>query len=493
MDSTGIITTVAGTGTYGYSGDNGSATAAQLYYPAGVALDAAGNLYIADTANSVIRKVDPFGIITTVAGTPGTPGYSGDGSSATAAQLSYPYSVALDAAGNLYIADSNNSVIRKMDHSTGIITTVAGDGTTGYGGDGGPATTAQLGAPFDVALDAAGNLYIADYLNYRIRKVDHSTGIITTVAGDGNYAYGGDGGPASAAQLSFPAGLALDAVGNLYIADFFNNAIRKVDHSTGIITTVAGDGNYGYGGDGGPAGAAQLSYSAGVALDAVGNLYIADTENQRVRRVANGAGPVDTTAPTIAITTPADDAVYTLDQAVTADYACEDEAGGSGLASCDGPVPSGSALDTSSVGAHTFTVNAADTAGNTGTLTHNYGVLYNSSFGNNFGAPVDSLPTLNQMKAGGAVPVKFDLGGNYGLNILAAGYPTSQQVTCDTNAPVEPVEEIITTSQSGLTYDPSSGLYTYVWKTNKAWANTCRQFTLRLNDGSNHIALFQFK
>jgi hypothetical protein len=200
----------------------------------------------------------------------------------------------------------------------------------------------------------------------------------------------------------------------------------------------------------------------------------------------------DATAPTINIATPADGATYTLGQTANASYSCADEAGGSGLASCAGTVPSGSPLDTSSVGAKSFTVHAADNAGNTSTLTHNYSVVFSTSFGNNFGAPVDAPPMLNLMKAGGSVPVKFKLGGNYGLNILASGYPTSRQITCDTSAPVDLVEET-TTSNSGLTYDPASGQYTYVWKTQKSWAGTCRQFTLRLTDGSDHIALFQFK
>ena len=229
-----------------------------------------------------------------------------------------------------------------------------------------------------------------------------------------------------------------------------------------------------------------------MTLDADGNLYIADAGNSVVRRIAHSAAPADTTATTIVLTTPPDGAVYTLDEAVNADYTCQDEAGGSGMASCIGPVASGSTIDTSAPGAHTFTVSAADSAGNLSTLTHSYSVVYNPAFGNNFGAPIDLAPTLNTMKAGGAVPVKFDLGGDRGLNILAAGYPNSRRVTCDTSAPIDQIEEV-TTSNSGLTYDPTTGLYTYVWKTDKSWTNTCRQLTLRLSDGSDHIALFQFK
>ena len=214
-----------------------------------MAVDASGNLYIADTGNNRIRKVSATGIITTVAGN-GSAGYSGDGGPATSAQLDGPEGVAVDGSGNLYIADTCNNRIRKVS-ATGIITTVAGNGSAGYSGDGGPATSAQLSLPAGVAVDGSGNLYIADSGNNRIRKVS-ATGIITTVAGNGSPGYSGDGGPATSAQLNQPAGVAVDASGNLYIADSSNNRIRKVS-ATGIITTVAGNGFDGYSGDGGPA------------------------------------------------------------------------------------------------------------------------------------------------------------------------------------------------------------------------------------------------
>ena len=263
-----IIETVAGNGTEGFGGDGGAAVAAQLYLPLGVALDGAGNLYIADLGNHRIRKVDAAGVITTVAGSGSTGefggGFGGDGGAATGARLSSPAGMALDGAGNLYIADGWNHRIRKVD-AAGTITTVAGSGRSGlgsmggYSGDGGPATAAQLYAPAGVALDGAGNLYIADLLNHRIRKVD-SAGVITTVAGSGEVGFGeggfgGDGGPATAAQLNFPEGVALDGAGNLYISDTRNQRIRKVD-AAGVITTVAGygptgEGEGGFGGDGG--------------------------------------------------------------------------------------------------------------------------------------------------------------------------------------------------------------------------------------------------
>ncbi|MBK9714725.1 MAG: PxKF domain-containing protein [Kouleothrix sp.] len=218
----------------------------------------------------------------------------------------------------------------------------------------------------------------------------------------------------------------------------------------------------------------------------------ADGAVTNLNRIAvYGLPSTDTTPPSITITTPADGATYTLGQVVNADYNCQDEAGGSGLVSCVGDVPNGSPIDTSSVGAKTFTVNAADSAGNTSSLTRSYSVVFNTSFGNNFGGPIDSPPVLNSMKAGGGVPVIFDLGGDRGLNILASGYPTSRQVACDTSAPVDQVE-VTTSSNSGLHYDATTGLYTYVWKTDKNWTGSCRQFTLRLTDGSDHIALFKF-
>ena len=288
VDAAGVISTVAGAGRGGYRGDGGPAVAAQLNYPTGVALDGAGNLYIADWGNDRIRKVDSAGVISTVAGG----GSGGDGGPATAALLNLPGDVALDGAGNLYIADTLNNRIRKVD-AAGVISTVAGDGTRGYGGDGGPATAAQLTFPYGVAPDGSGNLYIVDSSNQRIRKVD-AAGVITTVAGDGTRGYGGDGGPATAALLNFPGGVALDGAGNLYIADSSNDRIRKVD-AAGVISTVAGDGTYGFGGDGGPATAAQLNLPGGVALDGAGNLYIADLLNHRIRKV-DAAGVISTVA-----------------------------------------------------------------------------------------------------------------------------------------------------------------------------------------------------
>ena len=290
--ATGEISTVAGTGQWGFSGDGGPAVNARLDRPHGVALDAAGNLYIADTWNHRIRRVDPSGRIATVAGN-GAAGLWGDGGPATDAPLHAPYNVAADAAGNLYIADTFNNCVRKVDVS-GRITAFAGVGASGpfnggFSGDGGRAVDAELNTPADVAADGAGNVYIADTWNHRVRKVDPS-GAIATVAGSGAAGFGrggyaGDGGPALSARLDAAAGVAVDGAGNVYIADWNNQRIRKVDAASGKIAAIAGSGARGYGGDGGPPLRAAMNRPQVVALDGNGNLYIADSENNRIRRV----------------------------------------------------------------------------------------------------------------------------------------------------------------------------------------------------------------
>ena len=328
VDSTGTITTVAGTGEYGFGGDGGPAVLALLRSPSGVAVDGSGNLYIADRENLRIRKVDSTGTITIVAGGTALEDQIGRPTSVAVdnagnlyiteslynrifkvdstgtittvvgasaqARLRYPSGVAVDNAGNLYIADRNNHRILKID-STGTITTFAGTEERGFGGDGGPAVQAQLRYPTGVAVDGAGNLYIADQNNHRIRKID-STGTVTTVAGTGESGFGGDNGAATAGQLSYPSGVAVDNAGNLYIADSGNHRIRRVD-STGTITTVVGTGKSGFGGNGGPAVQAQLSYPAGVTVDGTDNLYIADSGNHSIRKI-DATGTITTVAGT---------------------------------------------------------------------------------------------------------------------------------------------------------------------------------------------------
>ena len=315
------IQTVAGGGP-----NNVAAVDANLAVPLGVAVDGAGNFYIASSGGNRVYKVDGSGQLTIVAGN-GAPGFSGDGGPATSASLSYPFGVAVDSAGNIYITDESNQRIRKVDTS-GVITTVAGNGTNGYNGDNIAATSASLNNPTGVAVDSAGNLYITDESNQRIRKVDATTHTITTVAGNGTAGFSGDGGPATSASLSHPLGVAVDSVGNLYIADVGNDRIRKVDAAgnhhhrgrqwqfrlqrrrrpghqrgastfptawpwmapatsisltkvtsasvrwtpSGNITTVAGNGTYGYSGDGGPATSAMLQNPSGVAVDGAGNI-----------------------------------------------------------------------------------------------------------------------------------------------------------------------------------------------------------------------------
>ena len=295
--STGIITTVAGDGTEGYGGDGEQVTSAIFSYPYGVSVGATGDIYIADTYNHRIRMVTKStGIITTVAGN-GTQGYSGDGGQATSAILQYPCVVAIDSSGNIYIADTFNNCIRMVTSTTGTITTVAGNGMSGDTGDGGLATSALMNYLYGFTLDALGNIYIADTVNHRIRMVTKSTGIITTVAGDGSYGSSGDGGQATSARLSFPYGVTVDASGNIFIADSANNCIRMVMKSTGVITTVAGNGTAGFSGDGGQAMAARLSNPLFVAVDTSINIFIADAGNNRIRMFE--LPPAPTASPTV--------------------------------------------------------------------------------------------------------------------------------------------------------------------------------------------------
>ena len=289
--SSQIITTIAGNGTQGYSGDGGQAVYASLYAPIGVTFDTASNLYFSDQGNNCVRMINTLGIITTIAGK-GTHGYSGDGGQAINAELSHPAVIVFDVFGNLYIADTDNHCIR-MVNTAGIITTIAGNGTGGYSGDGGPATSAELDAPYGVTFDSFNDLYIADYGGNSIRKIN-TVGIISTIAGNGTLGFSGDGGQATAAELFYPQGVRFNAAGNLFITDTYNNRIRMIN-SLGTINTIIGNGVLGFSGDGGQATGAELYQPVGIIFDAANNLYFSDSENNRIRKV-NAAGIISTIA-----------------------------------------------------------------------------------------------------------------------------------------------------------------------------------------------------
>jgi len=280
VDAGGLISTVAGAGRGGLVGEAIAAAAARLLAPAAVALDASGNLWLADSQAARVRRVSAGGWITTAAGT-GQAGYNGDGFGALC-QLNLPSGLAADGAGNVYIADTNNHRVRKLTPG-GVLTTIAGRGIRGYEGDGGSAVEALLDSPAGLAVDGEGNLYVADRMNHVIRKVTPG-GVISTVAGTGLAGFSGDGGPARQARLNHPMGVAVDRQGNLYIADTQNHRLRQVT-AEGVISTIAGDGVPGFEGDGGPAAQARLRFPAGVAVDAEGNLFVADQDNHRVRRL----------------------------------------------------------------------------------------------------------------------------------------------------------------------------------------------------------------
>lgn len=291
---TGLISTVAGTGRAGYNGDGIAATAAMLNHPGQIGFDPDGNLLIADKAGHRVRRLTmASGLISTVAGT-GAGGYNGDGGMAAAAQLNTPYGVTTDSIGNIFIADSINHRIRRIDKVSGLISTVAGTGTAGFSGDSGAATGARLNFPIAVTVAGSGNLYICDRTNGRMRKVDAGTGVISTIAGAGNPLFSGDGGPALTSQLYWPTQAVVDATGNTYVTDYGNYRIRRTDKLTGIITTVVGTGTAGSAGDGGPATAAQVNLPYDLAFDTVGNLYIIDGRGSRIRKVSAATGLIST-------------------------------------------------------------------------------------------------------------------------------------------------------------------------------------------------------
>ena len=291
----GIITTIAGTGEAGYAGDGGPATQALLREPFMCAFDRQGNLYVAEAPNHCVRRIHrDTGVITTVAGT-GASGYSGDGGLATQSTFNEPYSLEIDSNGDIYIVDRLNAVVRKVDAATGVITTVAGTGEPGYSGDGGPGSQAQLREPNDCFLDGRGGLLIADIQDQRIRRLDLASGIINTFAGNGEKVRAGDDGPALQASILGARAVCMDGKGNTYIAEREGNGVRKVD-ANGVMSTLAGTGERGYDGDGGPALTATWGAPKAIRCDSNDNVVVVDTENHAIRRIDASTGIVTTIA-----------------------------------------------------------------------------------------------------------------------------------------------------------------------------------------------------
>jgi sugar lactone lactonase YvrE len=291
------LQTIAGTGHKGFSGDTAAARDAELNMPTGLTADSRGALFFCDTLNHRIRKIAADGKISTIAGT-GEPGWSGDGGPALAAKLHEPYEVRFDAAGNLFWVERLSHCVRKLDTKTGTVTTIAGTGTPGFAGDGGPATKAQLNEPHSIGFDKRGDLYICDVKNHRVRKVDMKTGVISTFGGTGERKPSPDGAPISGTPLSGPRALDFDRDGNLWLALREGNAILKLDLAKGVIHHVAGTGQKGSGGNGGPALEATLNGPKGIAVGPKGNVYIADTENHVIRIIDAATGKIDLLAGT---------------------------------------------------------------------------------------------------------------------------------------------------------------------------------------------------
>jgi hypothetical protein len=292
-----IIKTIAGQDTAGFSGDNGLALNCKLYLPSALCLDKWNNIYVADALNNRVRKINSNnGIITTIAGCCDTAGYSGDNGLAVNANLFIAEEVRTDTLGNIYIVDEGNNRIRKITASTGIITTIAGNGSAGSGGDNGPATDAELYWPSSMCIDKFGNIIIADYQNDKVRKIDAVTGIITTIAGTGVVGYSGDNGLAINATFDMVVAVFADTEGNIFIGDQWNGVVRKITISTGIITTIAGTGVAGYSGDHGPATNAQLTQVTGLYIDKTNNIYVADYGTGTIRRIDALTGIITTVA-----------------------------------------------------------------------------------------------------------------------------------------------------------------------------------------------------
>jgi hypothetical protein len=434
---------------------DGTGASAQFNVPIGIVKSTDGNLYVADQQNHLIRKITPAGVVTTFVGNGICAKVDGTG---TGAQVCLPTAIANDAAGNLYLADYGNNAIRKITLA-GVVTTIAGSGVCGSSD--GTGAAAQFCTPAGITVDMTGNLYVANTGRQTIRKIIMPVGAVITIAGTagppGPPCVGADG-TGAAALFCNPSGITIDTAGNLYVSDTQNHAIRKITPSFDVSTFAGVLGSSGSAD--GTGAAARFNIPFGLAIDQANNLYVGDTINSTVRKITPGA----------AVST----VVGTAGTAVTA------------LGSLPGTVanPYGVAM----IGNNQL---AFTTPGQHDVLGANFGAaVFNFS---GFFQPVDNLPTLNSVKAGSAVPVKFSLGGNQGLNIFAAGYPASRTVACDTSAPSDAIEQTVNPGGSTLAYDAVSDQYNYVWKTDKSWANTCRQLVVRLSDGTDHMAVFKLK
>lgn len=401
----------------------------------GVTAHADGNLYVVDATASTVRKITPAGEVGTLAGAPGLEG-STDGVG-PAARFRIPIFSAVDSAGVLYIADQYNHTIRKVT-TAGVVTTLAGlAGASGHVD--GVGAAARFASPTGIAVDAAGNVYVSDSASFTIRKIDPA-GSVSTIAGTA-YSSGSSDGPGASALFWVPLAVATDATGNVYVSDTLNRTIRKITQA-GVVSTLAGTaGMSGTIDAAGPA--ARFEEPLGLAADAAGNLYVADSNN--IRKITP-AGAVTSVA-----------SYNRSMRGVT--------------------LISQFQLAVTTAGYNVIGINFASP------LQYNF---------TGFLQPVDNLPVVNTVKAGSAIPVKFSLGGDKGMNIFASGYPASQGLACSSGGPTDAITETVNPGSSTLSYDASSDRYVYVWKTDKAWSDTCRRLTVRLADGSEHYAMFKF-
>lgn len=427
--------------------NNGTGASAQFNSPFGIAKNTDGNLYVADFSNHTIRRITPAGVVTTFAGTAGTAGHvNGTG---TAAQFNTPARIATDPAGNLYVTEYLNNTIRQITPA-GVVTTIAGAPTptqecVNVDGIG---TVARFCDPVGIVY-LAGSLFVADTGNHTIRKITLPTGMVNTFAGTAGICD----------AICDPYGITDDAAGNLYTTGYHDNTIRKITPG-GSVSLLAGAGSCGSAD--GTGAAAQFCQPTDIKADTSGNLFVSDYTNSTVRKIVLSTATVSTVV------------------------------GAAGNSSTTlGPLPGTIAnpYGLSVIGANQLAIVTAAHE----VLGANLGTSSSFNF-SGFRQPVDNPPTINIVKAGSAVPVKFSLGGNQGLNIFAPGYPASQTITCDTAVPADAIEQTVTAGGSSLAYDATADQYIYVWKTDKGWASasTCRELVVRLSDGSEHTALFQF-